>query len=348
MMDSHLGTDWRADLEHRLRARLRNKAKPVGSLGQVEELAVQIGLITGSLQPDLGKARILVFAGDHGLTAEGVTAYPSQVTGEIAKLVLTGNAGIGVFARAAGVDVTLVDAGMLAPLPAHPMLLERRIGAGTRNARREPAMTADECARALREGQAIDALFQDDNVGIVGFGEVGIGNSSIAALLAHVLTGIDLDVLVGPGAGVPPLGLDHKRRILAETVAAADLDSSDPAKRAVAALRHFGGFEIAMMAGAMIAAAASGRVVLVDGFISTAAAVVAQAIDPQVRENCVFAHASAEPGHRVLLDYLSARPLLQLEMRLGEGTGAALAIPLVRAAELMLREMADLPGAHPE
>lgn len=337
----------REALGEQLRARLRSKAKPVGSLGRLEEIAVQIGMIAGSLAPDLGAARILVFAGDHGITAEGVTSYPSAVTREIAKLILAGTAGVNVLARAAGVGVTLVDAGMLQPLPGHPLLIDRRIGGGTKNSRREPAMSDEECTAAIEAGWAIDARIGGDNVGIVGFGEIGIGNTSAAALVAHVLSGIELRSLVGSGAGVPVLGLDHKYRVLSETIARAPIGALDSPARAFDALRQFGGFEIAMMAGAMTAAAAAGRVILVDGFISTTAAIAAGALSPATLDNCIFAHSSAEAGHAVLLRHLGVRPLLELEMRLGEGTGAALAVPLVRAAELMLCEMADLPGEHP-
>jgi len=341
------GTGLRNALRDKLRARLRGKAKPIGSLGRLENLAEQIGMIRGSLDPKLESAKILVFAGDHGLTEEGVTAYPSAVTREIAKLIVAGNAGINVLARAAGVGVELIDAGMLQPLPPHELLLDRRIGNGTRNSRREPAMSVEECRAALDAGSAIDALLGQQHVDIVGYGEIGIGNTSAAALVAHVLTGIDLATLVGPGAGAPPLGLDHKRLVLSEVLARASINEADPAARTFEALRQFGGFEIAMMAGAMTAAAAAGRIIVVDGFISTAAAIAASGLKPETFDNCVFAHCSAEPGHTALLAFLGAKPLLELEMRLGEGTGAALAIPLVRAAELMLRDMADLPGEHP-
>jgi nicotinate-nucleotide--dimethylbenzimidazole phosphoribosyltransferase len=337
----------RTAFEDELRARIRGKAKPIGSLGRLEELALQIGLITGSLTPNLGLAKIIVFAGDHGITAEGVTAYPSVVTREIAKFVLAGNAGINVLARASGIGVELVDAGLLEPLPPHDLLIDRRIGNGTKNAMIEPAMTREECTAALDAGRTIDAKLGDDNVGIVGYGEIGIGNTSAAALLAHVLTGIDLASLVGPGAGAPALGIGHKRKILQAVLARAAISDSDPAARALEALRQFGGFEIAMMTGAMTAAAAARRVIVVDGFISTVAALAAIALKPETRECCVFAHCSAEPGHTAVLAHLHAKPLLELDMRLGEGTGAALAIPIVRAAELMLREMADLPGEHP-
>lgn len=335
----------RASLEAQLHARIRGKAKPVGSLGRIEELALQLGLVSGTTCPDLGRAQILVFAGDHGLTAEGVTAYPSVVTREIAKMVLAGTAGINVMARASDIEVVLVDAGMLEPLPAHDRLIERRIAAGTKNTNVEPAMTPEQCTQALDAGRAVDAGLT--GVGIVGYGEIGIGNTSAAALVAHVVTGIDLALLVGPGAGTPALGIDHKRKVLESVLARANISDDDPRQRAREALRQFGGFEIAMMAGAMTAAAAARRIIVVDGFISTAAAFAAISLHPETRACCVFAHCSAEPGHKALLEFLGVQPLLALDMRLGEGTGAALAIPLVRAAELMLREMADLPGEHP-
>jgi nicotinate-nucleotide--dimethylbenzimidazole phosphoribosyltransferase len=340
-------TPSRAVLEAQLRARIRGKAKPVGSLGRIEDLALQIGMVSGTLRPDLGRAKVLVFAADHGLTAEGVTAYPSAITREIAKMVLADNAGVNVLARASGIDVVLVDAGMLEPLPPHDQLIERRVASGTRNSRLEPAMSPDECAQALEAGRATDAQLADDDVGIVGYGEIGIGNTSAAALVACALTGIDLAALVGPGAGAPALGLEHKRKVLETAWTRANIQATSPNDRAREALRQFGGFEIAMMAGAMAAAAAARRIIVVDGFISTVAALAAIALYPETRECSVFAHCSAEPGHKALLDHLGARPLLQLDMRLGEGTGAALAIPLIRAAELMLRDMADLPGEHP-
>lgn len=340
-------TRWNEALRQQLLRKLRGKAKPVGAMGRIEDLAVQIGVATGSIEPDLGGARVVVFAGDHGLTAEGVTAYPSVVTRDIAKLVLDGGAGINICARAAGVDVVLVDAGLLRPLAPHHQLLDRRIAAGTRNSRREPAMTEEQCQAALIEGRAIDASLGHDGVGIVAFGEIGIGNTSAAALVAHTLTGVDLVKLVGPGAGVPPLGLDHKLQILQETLACAPIKAPDLAARAIETLRQFGGFEMVMMAGAMVAAASARRIIIVDGFIGTAVAIAAAAMHPGTLDHCVFAHCSSEPGHRVLLDYLNVEPLFELGLRLGEGTGAVLAVQLVRAAEYMLRDMADLPGEHP-
>lgn len=338
----------RETLRRNLEARVAGKAKPIGALGRLEALAVQIGLVTGSLTPDLGPAKIIVFAGDHGITAEGVTAYPPAVTREIAKLILAGGAGINVCARAAGADVILVDAGLLEPLDPHPQLRSHRIASGTANARLMAAMSGPQRDAALAAGDAIVREVVRGGARLLAFGEVGIGNTSAAAMLAHAVTGLDLEILVGNGAGAPPLGLDHKRRVLADAVARAAIPDGTVANLATAALAEFAGFEMVMMAGAFQSAAAHGCIIVVDGFIATAAAAAAIARDPGVRDHCIFAHCSAEAGHRALLGYLGAEPLLSLGLRLGEGTGAALALPIVRAAEAMLRDMADLPGEHPQ
>lgn len=337
----------RADFERALRMHIDGKAKPRGALGRLETLALQIGRVTGDCAPRLGAPKVIVFAGDHGLTAEGVTAYPSEVTSEIAKLILAGRAGISVCARAANADVVLVDAGLLAPLPPHPQLIDRRIAAGTRNARRGPAMTNDERDAAFAAGADIVAALVRDGQRVFAFGEVGIGNTSASALVAHAVTGLDLDRLVGNGAGAPPLGLAHKRDVLAQTFARARLPLSPPRARAEAALAEFAGFEMVMMAGAIDAAARAACLIVVDGFIATAVAAAAIACQPNVRDNCIFAHCSAEGGHAALLSALDAEPLLTLGLRLGEGTGAALALPIVMAAAGLLAEMADLPGEHP-
>jgi nicotinate-nucleotide--dimethylbenzimidazole phosphoribosyltransferase len=337
----------REDLRQKLEARVRGKAKPVGALGRLEQLAVQIGLVTGSLTPDLALAKVVVFAGDHGLTAEGVTAYPSVVTGEIAKLILAGGAGISVCARASGASVLLVDAGLITALAPHPQLLDRRIGAGTANARHQPAMTRDQFERAITAGGDIARDLAGSGAKLLAFGEVGIGNSSAAALVAHAVTGISLDALVGKGAGEPPLGLDHKRAVLRGTYARAAISQTNQAGRAADALTQFAGFEMVMMVGAVLSATDEDCVIVVDGFIATSVVLAAIAINPRVFDHCIFAHCSAEAGHMAMLAHLKVEPLLALGLRLGEGTGAALAIPIVRAAELMLRDMADLPGEHP-
>ncbi len=328
-------------LEQPLRAAIDAKAKPLGALGRIEEIAVHAGLVTRSLQPDLRRAALLIFAGDHGITAEGVTAYPSEVSAMIAEMVIEGRAGANIAARAAGAEVFLVDAGLKRPLAPHSALIPRRIGHGTRNFLHEAAMTDEEATKAFQTGADIAAELLGQGFGILALGEIGIGNSSSAAIVSHAVTGLPLTALVGNGAGAPPLGLGHKRDVLARAYARA------PVRNGFDAMREFGGYEMMMLMGAMFGGARNGQVLLVDGFIATTAACAAVSIEPCLRDYLLFAHLSPETGHAALLDWLKAEPLLNLAMRLGEGSGAALAIPLIRAAEGLLKDMADLPGAHP-
>jgi nicotinate-nucleotide--dimethylbenzimidazole phosphoribosyltransferase len=335
----------RSPLESLLRRKIAGKAKPIGAMGRLEEVAVQIGLVTGQESPDLGFARVVIFAGDHGITAENISAYPSEVTREIVKLLLDGRAGANICTSAIGAEILVVDAGMLAPLDDQPGLLQRRIGAGTRNARREPAMSSAEYQAAFDAGQGVVRQLLKEGVGLFALGEIGIGNSSSAALLAHEATDIPLAMLVGPGTGAPQKGIDHKRAVLNETYARAFSGQIDCDPRR--AFCEFAGFEMVMMAGAITAIAEARKIAIIDGFIATAVAAALFAIEPHTKDCCVFAHLSGEPGHKALLAGLGVTPLLDLGLRLGEGTGAALAIPLVRAAEKMLSQLADLPGTHP-
>ncbi len=327
--------------EPRLQAAVDAKAKPLGSLGRIEALAVHIGLVTGSLKPDLGRAALAVFAGDHGIVAEGVTAYPSEVSALVAQMVLDGKAGANIAARAAGAEVFLIDAGLRTPLRSDDASRARSVARGTRNFFTGPAMTEHEFAQALEAGAGVAARLKDEGFGILALGEIGIGNTSSAAAVAHAVTGLPLERLVGNGAGTPPLGLCHKRDVLARAYARA------PVRDGRTALIEFGGYEMVMLAGAMLGGARHKQILLTDGFIVTAAACAAVSMEPALREYLIFAHRSPETGHTALLEWLGAEPLMDLGMRLGEGTGAALAIPLVRMAEGMLNTMADLPGEHP-
>jgi nicotinate-nucleotide--dimethylbenzimidazole phosphoribosyltransferase len=328
-------------LEPALQAAIDGKAKPLGSLGRIEALAVHIGLVTGSLQPDLGRAALAIFAGDHGIAAEGVTAYPSEVSALIAQMVLDGKAGANIAAQAAGAKVFLTNAGLKTMLARHPALIMQFNHKGTRNSLHEPAMIEAELSRVLEAGMVVAERLKEQGFGILGLGEIGIGNSSAAALVARAVTGLPLEKLVGNGAGAPPQGLDHKQDVLTRAYARAPISGGLPG------LREFGGFEMAMLVGAMLGGAHHKQILLVDGFIATAAACAAVSIEPALRDYLLFAHRSPEAGHTVLLEWLGAEPLLDLGMRLGEGTGAALAIPLVRMAEGLLNTMADLPGTHP-
>ncbi|KRA60453.1 nicotinate-nucleotide--dimethylbenzimidazole phosphoribosyltransferase [Caulobacter sp. Root655] len=325
-----------AALEPLLRARLDGKAKPPGSLGVIEDLAVRIGLIQNRLDPRIAQTDLYVFAGDHGLTNEGVSAYPSSVTAAMVGLYLSGRSSVSAFAKATGVRVHVVDAGVDADLPAHPDLIAAKIRRGTRNAAREPALTQDEVLRAIAKGVEIARSAAADGADVIALGEMGIGNSSSAALIMHRLAPAPLDDCVGQGTGHGAEGMARKRAGVAR--AAQRSDATAP----LAVLCEFGGCEIAMMAGAVLGAASVRRVVLVDGFISTAAALAAVRLVPAALDYCVFAHGSAERGHPLMLRALGVRPLLDLDLRLGEGTGAALAAPLLVAAANLLTDVADL------
>lgn len=304
------------------------KTKPLGALGHLETLAAQIARFRNTLTPRVDTCELVIFAADHGIAAEGVSAFPQAVTQQMVLNFLAGGAAANVFARSLGIPVHVVDAGVAGePLDA-PALWSRRIAPGTQSSLRGPAMTSTELEYALKAGTEIVGHTQAQ---ALAFGEMGIGNTASASLLAHKLTGLPLDTLVGRGTGVDPAGLAHKRAVLSD--AAARTETTLSADTAVA---EYAGFEMAMMTGAMQAAAEDGRMVLVDGFIATASAAAALARAPHIRPAMVFCHRSQEAGHRVLLDWLNADPLLDMDMRLGEGTGALLAWPLVKAASAML------------
>ena len=326
-------------LDGAIRRAIDGKTKPPGSLGELEALAARIARVQGVLAPRLRRCRLILFAGDHGVAAEGVSAYPQEVTRQMVVNFLAGGAAANVFARANGVELSVVDAGVAGrPLDA-PGLLSRRIGAGARNFAREPAMTREQYEASLRAGAEVGAGAAAEGE-CAAFGEMGIANTSSATLIAHKLTGAPLDALTGRGAGLDDEGLAHKRRVLARAAARTPGRLDPPA-----ALTEYGGFEIVMMAGAMIGAARAGAVVVVDGFIATAAALAADRLAPSLRDYLVFAHRSAEPGHQAMLDDLGARPLLDLGLRLGEGTGALLAWPILRSAAAMLSDMASFESA---
>lgn len=319
-----------------LRALIDGKAKPLGSLGRVEDLAVRLGQIAGARPPTYDKALLLVFAGDHGLTSEGVSAYPSSVTQAMVATFLAGKASANAFARAVGAEFRVVDAGVDGELAVHPNLLREKIRRGTRNAAVEPALTADEVTRALEAGARLARDAAAEGFEILALGEMGIGNTASAALIMHRLAPAPLVDCVGRGAGHDDEGLAHKLAVLER--AAARSDASPP----LDVLAQFGGLEIAMMTGAMIGAASVGMPVLVDGFIVSAAALTAIRLRPEVREYGIFCHRSAELGHQRMLAALEVEPLLDLGLRLGEGTGALLALPIVRAASRLLSEVASL------
>ncbi|VWB28348.1 nicotinate-nucleotide--dimethylbenzimidazole phosphoribosyltransferase [Burkholderia lata] len=333
-----------APLDDVLRKRLQHvidhKTKPPGSLGQLEAVALQIGLIQHTERPVVKRPVMIVFAGDHGIAAEGVSPYPQAVTAQMVANFLAGGAAINAFSGVAQSTLEIVDAGVASPLPLSDRLVSLPVARGTRNFAAEPAMTRDEAMTALAAGAARVRLHASLGTNVIGFGEMGIANTSSAACLMSRLLSVPIDACVGRGTGLDDQGLAHKRAVLGRALvkhshAIAPLD----------VLATFGGFEIAMMTGAYLAAASERMTILVDGFIATAALLVAERIVPGVRDYCVFSHTSHEAGHRRMLEHFGAKPLLALDLRLGEGTGAALALPLVRAAAAFLTEMASFESA---
>ncbi|MEC4722186.1 nicotinate-nucleotide--dimethylbenzimidazole phosphoribosyltransferase [Noviherbaspirillum sp. CPCC 100848] len=327
-----------AELSARLEAAVNNKTKPLGSLGMLETLARQVGLVQRTVQPRIVAPAILVFAGDHGVVAEKVSPYPQDVTWQMVENFLGGGAAINVFARQNACALRVVDAGVNHDFGVRAGLLDRKVAHGTRNFMREAAMTREQCLLAIRYGvELVDSL--EGNV--LGFGEMGIGNTSAAAALMRKLTGAPLEDCVGAGAGLSEEGVAHKLAVLRRAVEL-HAQASEP----LDILAALGGFEIAMMAGAMLAAARRRMVLLIDGFIVTSALLVAARLRPAVLDYCVFSHCSDERGHTGMLAHLGARPLLQLGLRLGEGSGCALALPLLHAAVNFLNDMATFESAQ--
>ena len=317
---------------------ISSKTKPPGSLGALETLARQVGLIQQSVDVTVRAPAIIVFAADHGVVAEGISAYPQSVTWQMVENFLAGGAAINVFARQSGCALQVVDAGVNHDFGPRDGLVDCKVAMGTANFALHSAMSGAQCAQAMEHGMRLVRRLEGN---VVGFGEMGIGNTTAAAALMHKLTGIPVAHCVGAGTGLTPEGILHKQQVI-EAAVAKHSGVDDP----LAILATFGGFEIAMIAGAMLKAAERRMVLLIDGFIVTSALLVAAKIAPAILDYCVFSHCSDENGHRRMLAHLNAKPLLDLGLRLGEGTGCALALPLLYAASAFLREMATFESAQ--
>ena len=324
-------------LEAALQRRLDGKTKPLGSLGRLESLALRLGCILGSESPRFVDPQLVVFAGDHGLARRGVSAYPSDVTWQMVENFLAGGAAVSVLARQHGLALTIVDAGVAHTFAPRPNLLLRKVADGTADASTGPAMTAARCEEAIAAGRDVVAALPGNAVLL---GEMGIGNTSSAALLMARLTERPIAQCAGRGTGLDDAGLARKLAVLQ-----AALDVHAGVRDPLAVLAAFGGFEIAMLCGAALQAASERRVIVVDGFITTSAVLVAARLRPAVLSRCVFSHRSDEAGHAMLLESLGAEPLLDLGMRLGEGSGAALAWPLLVSSLRLLEEMASFESA---
>ncbi|MDR5731301.1 nicotinate-nucleotide--dimethylbenzimidazole phosphoribosyltransferase [Caballeronia sp. LZ025] len=327
-------------IEPELRRIIDMKTKPPGSLGRLESLALQIGVIQRTTKPRIERPAMIVFAGDHGIAAEGVSPYPQEVTAQMVANFLSGGAAINALSRSVGMTLEIVDAGVATPIPIDHSYERLSLGLGTRNFAHEAAMSRDTALEAIARGAARVRHHASLGTNVIGFGEMGIANTSAAACLMSRLCALPIDECVGRGTGLDDRGLAHKRDVLARALAT-HASGGD----AIDTLATFGGFEIAMMTGAYLAAAEARMTVLVDGFIASSALLVASKIAPDVLDYCVFAHASNEAGHRRMLAHFDAAPLLQLDLRLGEGTGAALALPLLRAAVAFVDEMASFDSA---
>ncbi len=313
--------------------------KPLGALGRLEPLAVQVCAIQGTLRPQITAPVAIVFAADHGIADRGVSAYPRAVTAQMVKNFLAGGAAISVLARTQGMELWIVDAGVDDDCGTHPRLVNAKIRRGTRDLVAESAMTAAECQAALVAGKrALEQVAAPDCNTVV-LGEMGIGNTASSALLMHRLTGLQLRQCVGRGTGLDDAGLERKRAALAS--ASQRVAKAEPLEL----LAQFGGYEIAMLTGALLAAAARRMLIVVDGFTVTVAVALAARLDRRVLDYCVFGHCSAEHAHRALLEHLEAEPLLDLGMRLGEGTGAAMALSAVRGALALFTDMATFESA---
>ncbi len=350
-----------------LQGMIDQKTKPQGALGRLEELALQLGLIQHSLAPRIANPHVLVCAGDHGAARAGVSAFPQEVTWQMVENFLAGGAAINVLARQAGMKLVVADAGVAHDFGPREHLVDAKVGAGgTANYLEGAAMGEAQCTVAMGHGAKLARDFAAAGCNVIGFGEMGIGNTASASLITHCITGLPLADCVGRGTGLDDAGLERKRALLAQALAAwpqrppfshlpltegaagrgsPHLGKAEAGPDALLVLTRFGGFEIAMLAGAMLAAAEARMTLLIDGFIVTAALLVAAQMSPAILDYCVYAHCSNEAGHRRQLDWLGGRPLLDLGLRLGEGTGAALALPLLNAACAFMNEMASFESA---
>ncbi|WP_281322518.1 nicotinate-nucleotide--dimethylbenzimidazole phosphoribosyltransferase [Flavobacterium aestivum] len=323
-----------------LQQKIDNKTKPTGSLGVLESLAKQIGIVFQTLEPKITKPNIVVFAADHGIANHGVSAYPQDVTRQMVTNFLEGGAAINVFCKQNDIALTIVDAGVNYDFPTNTNLFSAKIGKGTQSFLQNPAMTQTELDLCFTKGKEIVNSIFETECNCIGFGEMGIGNTSTASVLMSILLELPIEDCVGKGTGVVDEKLIQKQNILKKALknysGPNDLQSK---------LAYFGGFEIMQMAGGMLQAKQNNMLILVDGFICTVAFLIAYKMNPSVKENAIFCHSSAEQGHQKILDYLNVQALLQLDLRLGEGTGCAVAFPIIQSAVCFLNEMASFESA---
>ncbi len=323
------------------RARQATLTKPPGSLGRLEELSIQLAGIQGKPMPQIQNKAIIIMAGDHGVVVEKIGNWPQEVTAQMVYNFLSGGAGINVIAGQVGARVIVVDMGVATDLESNPNLLVRKVGYGTRNIAAGPAMTVKQAETSIETGIELVNKEAANGLDIIGTGDMGIGNTTPSSAICAVITGRPVTEVTGRGTGLTDEQLVHKVDVIKRALAVNHPDPAQP----LDVLAKVGGFEIAGLVGVMLGAAARGIPVVIDGFISGAAALIATALSPQVKDYFIAAHLSAEPGHKVMLEYLGLEPLLDLDMRLGEGTGAALGVFLLETAARILTEMATFTEA---
>jgi nicotinate-nucleotide--dimethylbenzimidazole phosphoribosyltransferase len=328
------------ELQKTLQQKIDMKTKPHGALGQLEKIALQLGMIQQTLTPVISNPAMLVFAADHGLADEKISPYPKDVTWQMVMNFVQGGAAINVFCRMNDINLQVVNAGVDFDFPADLPIVHAAVGKGTANMLHAPAMTIQQCQSAMETGADQVSLLARKGCNTIGFGEMGIGNTSASALLMHRFLNLPIDDCCGAGAGMHGEALEYKKQVLS-----AVSQKHNPATP-LETLACFGGFEIAMMVGAALEAARQRMVILVDGFIASAAILTAYQMDASIRDYCIFCHQSDEYGHRRILAHFDANPVLQLGMRLGEGTGAALALPIIKAAAAFLEQMASFEDAQ--
>ncbi len=325
------------------RRHLDTLTKPLGSLGRLEDIAAQVAAIRGERLSDSMSKAVYVFAADHGVTEEGVSAYPREVTRQMVRNFLAEGAAINVLARKHGAALHVVDVGVDANFDSIPGLLHHKVRRGTRNMLREPAMSEEEVGEALRIGYRLGSEAAAAGHAIIAIGEMGIGNTTAASAITCALTGAAAELATGRGTGVEPLAFANKVRVVQAAVAKHFRGAANVPP--IGVLRRIGGLEIAAMAGMVLAGARHGVVVVLDGFISTAAAAIAVGMAPNALGYLIAGHCSEEPGHKILLDHLQLTPVLSLRMRLGEGTGAVLAMPVIESAVALYQQMATFSSA---
>jgi nicotinate-nucleotide--dimethylbenzimidazole phosphoribosyltransferase len=328
------------NLKEQLQHKINSKTKPIGALGMLEKLALQIGTIQNTLTPSLKKPTIIVFAGDHGIANEGVSAYPQEVTYQMVMNFLHGGAAINVFSTQHGINLKIVDAGVNFDFDKYENLINAKIDKGTKSFLHQKAMTETQLLQCFEKGKEIVTQLANEGCNVVGFGEMGIGNTSSASMLMSYLCNLPIEHCVGRGTGLNDEQLQHKIAILKQAKAFHG-NIENPKE----VLQTFAGFEMAQMCAAMLSAFENNMILLVDGFIASNAFLVAYKINPLIKNNAIFCHLSDESGHQHLLNFLQAEPILKLNMRLGEGTGCAIAYPIIESAVAFLNNMASFESA---